>query len=130
MSIARLWASGSPASPIVPITSVDTSITASGNSDPIVLDWVERVMATATCGSATGTSPTLAVTLATQDAQGNWLPVLALSNLTDAAAFQYGTAGPGTANVYPLGALVRFQWVIGGTDTPTFPTFKLSLIGR
>lgn len=129
MSRALKWATAEAAG-ITLITSVPTTITASGASDPITLEHVERVTATAVvAGVVTGSSPTLDFVLATRDGLGNWLPVLSLTRFT-AAGLTYGTAGPGTANVYPLGEVVRFQWTIGGSSTPTFPTVSLSLIGR
>lgn len=128
MSRAIKWAA--PAvSRTAEIGGVPATVSASGNSDPITIGRADRVLAFVQVGSPTGSSPTLNVVVETREPSGVWLPVITLTQLT-AASYTYAAAGPGTANTYVLGDQVRFRWTLGGTSTPTFPSFVVSLIGR
>lgn len=125
----QMWGSGPGAANVAGITGVPTTITADGTSEPIDISEVGTLMISAECGAPTGSSPTLNVYLDVQDAIGNWLQVCALTQLTG-AAYTYSTVGPGTGSPYPLTAIARFRWDIGGTGSPTFPGFAVALAGR
>lgn len=96
--------------------------TASGNSGPITgAGKMAQVLLMVHCTAASGTSPTLDVSLE-QSADGtSWAAI------TGSAATQLTAAGNRTAGALATANYVRAVWTIGGTDTPTF-TFSISVL--
>lgn len=129
MTTTWTWGSDAEGEGKSRITGVPASISANGTSDDIDIDGVGVLMVSARIGAPTGTNPTISFYLDVKDAVGNWLQVLALTQLT-AASYTYAGVGPGTATPYPLTAVARIRWVIGGTASPTFPAVALALAGR
>lgn len=111
------------------ISGVPTTVSSSGNSDAFNIDPVQRLTCFLQVGVPTGTNPTIDVVVEVQEPHGTWLAVATFTQLT-ATNYTYVVAGPGTANTYVLSDQARFRWTLGGTDTPTFPGFKLSAVGR
>ena len=97
------------------------SRTSSGNSTGIQLGTIaasQNMHASLHVFSASGTNPTLDVTIESDD-NGSYTSALTRMTFTQATAagaeFLGPTAGPAGSDDY-----WRVAWTIGGTDTPTF----------
>ncbi len=74
-----------------------------------------------------GTSPTLALFLERQGADGIWYSIWAPAAVTAAGAVST-SVGPGCATPASLTGMLRLRWQLGGT-TPSF-TFSASVVAR
>ncbi len=104
-----------------------TAYTASGTSGPIAVGPLTTLAVDVTVSAASGTSPTLALYLDRQAADGNWYVLWTGTKLT-AAGVASASVGPGCSTAAVVTSYVRLRWVIGGT-TPSF-TFGASIFGR
>ncbi len=98
------------------VASAARTATATGTA--FDTDNLDAVTGTLTVTVASGTNPTLDVTLETTADGTNYYTVGAFVQKTAAATADAKVFGD-------LGALSRWKWTIGGTDTPTF-TFSIS----
>jgi hypothetical protein len=125
----RLWASGTVTDPVQQISGFSATVSASGTTSDIDISMISVVLGTVKVGAPSGTNPTLDVYFEVKDALGNYLPVITFTQQTG-NSLTYATAGPGTANVYPLTKYARFRWTLGGTAGPGFANAALALAGR
>ncbi len=101
--------------------------TASGNTAPQQTGPLYTLAVDVDVTAASGTSPTLALFVDREGADGVWYPIWSPTALT--AAGQLSTSiGPGCAVAEVPTNNIRLRWVIGGTS-PSF-TFSASIIGR
>lgn len=98
------------------VASAARTATATGTA--FDTDNLDSITGTLTVTAASGTNPTLDVTLETTGDGTNYYTVGAFTQKTAAATADAKVFGP-------LGALSRWKWTIGGTDTPSF-TFSIS----
>lgn len=102
------------------------NIVASSNSTAVDVEDEAELHVTMAIGTVTGTNPTLDVTVQASVDGTNWQTVGTFPQKTDA-----NSDSSHSIAVAPLGVKVRYKWVIGGTDTPTFPvTFTATKIRR
>lgn len=116
-------------------TAVSTTLSGAGtgHSTPIDLrDVCDVWLVVAVTGTATGTTPTLDVSLDAQEAAGQWIPQVAkLTQITTTPAVGSVSAGlhMGTTGAVVLPEWGRVTWTLGGT-TPVYPGVSISLYGR
>lgn len=92
--------------------------TTTGTGTAFNTDDITSIMATLAVSAASGTSPTLDVSLETSDSAGStWTSVAAFAQQTTTQAGLYKVFGP-------VGYQCRWKWTIGGT-TPSF-TFTVA----
>jgi hypothetical protein len=101
---------------------------ASGNSGPISTSQASRLFLSAVVSAATGTTPSLTVSLDQQDAAGDWITGIASLTALTGPGQAFTSIGPGLAVAQLVSGLVRVVWTITGT-TPSF-TAAVSLLGR
>jgi hypothetical protein len=115
--------------------AVSTTLSVAGTYHSAAIDLRDVCdvwLAVSVVGTATGTTPTLTVSLDVQDASGAYLPSgLALTQITASPATGAGSAGLHIASTGSmcLPAFGRVTWVLGGT-TPVYPGVSISLYGR
>jgi len=134
------------------VSFLSTSATVNANTSTTVTGpgWnsgtFDGCVATVTTGTPTGTTPTLDVTLQSSTDGLNWFDRIHFNQITTTAATQkqfagivsgttgitptnFGTAlGVGTILNGPIGAWLRFQLVVGGSASPTFPTTQFGVV--
>lgn len=87
------------------------AIAASGSSDSFYVGDKSTLRATQTCTAVSGTAPTLDTTVMTCDTKdGTYYSAGTFTQLTAAAAQRKSFA---------VDRWVRFDWVVGGSSTPT-----------
>lgn len=126
VSHTLMWSSV-PTQDVLPITGVPTMISGDGNSDAINISAIETLMASVEVGAPTGTTPTLTFYMDVLDALGNWLQVLALTQLTG-ASYTYAAVGPGSPTPYVLTNRARFRW--DSSPGSSWPDVAVALAGH
>ncbi len=110
------------------LTQASATYTASGSSASLNVPLAITTAAVdVNVTAASGTSPTLALYLDRQGADGIWYNVWTSSSIT-AAGTASTSVGPGCVTGAVLTGAIRLRWVLGGTS-PSF-TFSASIVGR
>jgi len=135
------------------ILTTPASVTANGNQNVTNFPaWdvgtFDSCYVTVTTGTPTGTAPTLDVHFQSSTDGTNFTDRIHFTQITTTASTQKQVAGivPGTAGIVPtaisngqelaagsilngpIGAWLRFQFVIGGSASPTFPTTQFGVV--
>lgn len=107
------------------VTQTATNNTATADISTIFgRAWVAQI----SCGTVTGTSPTLDVTIQQSLDGTNWSTLIAFTQITSSNAVELKYAASSADYAKPLLNYVRCAITVGGTDTPTFNTVTVRLL--
>lgn len=124
-------------------SGIGTAITATGNSggytatatpyrSAVDLRMVDDVWFSVNCGTVSGTSPHLTISLNAFDDQGNLFNLMALTALTaqgSQIAFGGRHGGGGSGTYFVPSEWGQVSWVVTGTS-PVFSGLEICLYGR
>jgi hypothetical protein len=117
-----------PQQPVSLYVPASQTITASGVSADFDTSDVENALFSVFVAGATGTTPSMTVTLEVLDGAGNYITTAQLTAITSGPNYATLALGPG-ANGYIFTSRARVRWTVTGT-TPSFTGVGISLIGR
>lgn len=105
------------------------SAVGSGNSGDIDVSEFREISIDITTTAQAGTNPTIQFFWERKGADGVYYKVWQTASLTAASNTISTSVGPGLAYNQSLGDKGRLEWVVGGTNTPTW-TFTPNVSGK
>ena len=102
-------------------TQPPTAVTTSGSTNPLQINAFGALAVDVAVSAVSGTSPSIALFLERQGADGNWYAIWAPTALT-AVGTASTSVGPGLATPEVLTNTLRLRWEVTGTS----PNFTVS----
>ena len=110
------------------LTLHSATVTTTSNSTAVGMigsgnEWAARI----TCGTVTGTNPTLDAVVQHSVDGTIWTNLIAFTQITASNAAAVKVAAASADYLVPLFPFARVAFTVGGTDTPTFTTVAVTL---